>query len=268
MCPTNSSDTHFWHTGQIGSLQVTSNHCLGHEAAGEIVWTGSQVSHLKPGDRVAIEPGIPCGACFECSSGNYNLCLSVVFSGVPPNPGSIRRYHVHPAAFLHKLPDSLNYADGALLEPLSVVLHGFERSPVRLGEATVILGAGPIGLIALAVAKASGACPLLITDLDAGRLAFAKRFVPGSIPIRVDTQKAPVEMAKLINEAVEEAGGQTPRVVYECTGVQSSVVTASFVPRPSGEVMVIGVGKPAMNDLPFMHMSMAEVSDFQLRTYC
>lgn len=141
-----------------------------------------------------------------------------------------------------------------------MVLHGFERSPVRLGEAAVVLGAGPIGLIALAVAKASGACPLVVTDLDAGRLEFARRFVPGAIPVKVDVGKEPVEMARVIGEAVVEAGGQIPRVVYECTGVQSSVVTASFVPRPGGEVMVIGVGKATMNDLPFMHMSMAEVS--------
>jgi L-iditol 2-dehydrogenase len=102
------------------------------------------VKHLQVGDRVAVEPGVPCDKCFECRSGNYNLCANVAFSGVPPYTGSIRRYHVHRAAFLHKLPDSLSFSDGALLEPLSVVLHGFERSPIKLGESTVILGAGPI----------------------------------------------------------------------------------------------------------------------------
>lgn len=226
-----------------------------------MVWTGAEVKHLKAGDRVSIEPGLPCGRCFECSSGNYNLCLDVKFSGVPPHTGSMRRYHAHHADYLHKMPDNLTYADGALLEPLSVALRGFERGPLKLGEVGVVFGAGPIGLISLAVAKASGACPLIITDLDRGRLDFAEKFVPGAVGVQVDLTKSPEQMALKIREVVREQGGDVPRVVFECTGVQSSVVTASFVPRPAGEVIVIGVGKSVMNELPFMHLSMAEVSE-------
>jgi L-iditol 2-dehydrogenase len=254
-----SSDVHFWHTGRIGNLEVQSPHCLGHEGSGEVVWTGSEVYHLKPGDRVAIEPGVPCGDCFECSSGHYNLCLDVKFSGVPPHTGSMRRYHVHHAGYLHKMPKNLSYADGALLEPLSVALRGFERGPLKLGDAGVVFGAGPIGLITLAVAKAAGACPLVITDLDRGRLDFAEKFVPGAVGVQVDLTKSPEEMAIAVREAVKAQGGDVPRSVFECTGVQSSVVTASYVPRPAGEVIVIGVGKAIMNELPFMHLSMAEV---------
>jgi L-iditol 2-dehydrogenase len=115
-------------------------------------------------------------------------------------------------------------------------------------------------LISLAVAKAAGACPLVITDLDRGRLDFAEKFVPGAVGVQVDLTKSPQEMAMAIREIVREKGGDVPRVVFECTGVQSSVITASFVPRPAGEVIVIGVGKTIMNELPFMHLSMAEVS--------
>ena len=127
-------------------------------------------------------------------------------------------------------------------------------------RAGVVFGAGPIGLISLAVAKAAGACPLVITDLDRGRLDFAEKFVPGSVGVQVDLTKSPQEMAMTVREVVREKGGDVPRVVFECTGVQSSVITASFVPRPAGEVIVIGVGKAIMNELPFMHLSMAEVS--------
>lgn len=158
------------------------------------------------------------------------------------------------------MPDQLSYADGALLEPLSVALRGFERGPLNLGEAGVVFGAGPIGLISLALAKVSGACPLVITDLDRGRLDFAQRFVPGAVGIQVDLSKSPQEMADKVKDVVKENGGNVPRVVYECTGVQSSVIAASYVPRPAGEVIVIGVGKSVMNELPFMHLSMAEVS--------
>ena len=128
----NSSDVHFWKHGQRGTLEVNCPYILGHEGAGTVVWAGEQVNDLKVGDRVAIEPGVPCGGCFQCLLGRYNLRATVNFSGAPPHNGSIRRFHTHPAKFLHKLPNSLSYADGALLEPLSVVLHGYERSPIRL----------------------------------------------------------------------------------------------------------------------------------------
>lgn len=239
---------------------MTKDYVLGHEASGVVVWAGKDVSNLKVGDRAAIEPGVPCGDCFQCSTGNYNLCADVQFSGAPPYLGSIRRYHVHPAKYLHKLPDNLTFADGALLEPLSVVLHGLERSPIRLGESAVICGAGPIGLIALATARLSGAFPIVITDVDAGRLKFAETFVPGCKTVQIQTDKTPEEMAAIINDTISAALGDQPRVVYECTGVQSSVVTAAYIPRPAGEVMVVGVGRPIMNELPFMHIALAEVS--------
>lgn len=258
-----SSDVHFWKAGAIGTIQVNNDYILGHEGSGVVVWAGDKVSNLQPGDRVAIEPGQPCGTCQECSTGIYNLCASVKFSGAPPYNGSIRRYHVHNAKFLHKMPANLTFADGALLEPLSVVLHAFERSPIMIGEPTVICGAGPIGLITLAVAYASGATPLVITDIDANRLKFAKRFVPGCETFLVPPEASPPDVASEVVSLLESIGGEPPRTVYECTGVQSSVVTAAYLPRPKGEVMVIGVGRPIMNDLPFMHMSLAEVCDLK-----
>ena len=153
----------------------------------------------------------------------------------------------------------MSYTEGALLEPLSVVLRGFERGPIKLGESTVICGAGPIGLIALAVAKASGACPIVVFDLDRSRLDFASRFVPGCITFQIQPNQSPEETAALVIERLKLSIGQQPRIVYECTGVQSSVITACHIPRPGGEVIAIGVGKPFMNELPFMHISMAEV---------
>ena len=225
-----------------------------------VVWAGPDVRDLAVGDKVAIEPGVPCEKCLQCSSGAYNLCTEVRFSGAPPHHGSIRRYHVHPSRYLHKIPESMSFSDGALLEPLSVVMHAFERSPVKLGESAVICGAGPIGLIALAVARASGACPLLITDVDPGRLEFAQKFLPGCLTEQVQMDKTPQEMAALVIKKLQQHGGEQPRVVYECTGVQSSVVTAAYTPRPGGEIMVVGVGRPILDQLPFMHLSLAEVS--------
>ena len=137
-----------------------------------------------------------------------------------------------------------------------------------LGESTVICGAGPIGMCALAVAKASGACPIIVTDLDPGRLTFARSFVPGCITVQIDPRKSEKDMAGELLKAMRDGGGEQPRVVYECTGVQSSIVTAAYLPRAAGQVMVIGVGKPIINDLPFMHLSLAEVSQTYDRMMC
>lgn len=253
------SDLHFWKVGVLASLVVSCPYVLGHEGAGEVVWAGSQVTTLQPGDRVSVEPGVTCGTCYECTSGNYNLCRTVEFSGAPPYHGSIRRYHTHPAKWLHKIPDNMSWANGALLEPLSVVMHGFERSPVKIADSTVVLGAGPIGLIALKLARLSGAMPIVITDIDPSRLEFAKRFVPGCLPVQFELSSSPQENADKAVRALREAGGDLPKVVYECTGVESSVAAATYIPRPAGEVMVIGVGKPLANNMPLMHLSLAEV---------
>ncbi|KAK5010467.1 hypothetical protein LTR39_004709, partial [Cryomyces antarcticus] len=110
----------------------------------------------------------------RCAKTDATTCVDVHFSGAPPFHGSIRRYHVHAAKFLHKLPANLTFTDGALLEPLGVVLHAFHRSPPWIGDPVLICGAGPIGLIALAVARATCAYPIVITDVDEKRLEFAK----------------------------------------------------------------------------------------------
>ena len=158
------------------------------------------------------------------------------------------------------MPDNITFAEGALLEPLSVVLQGLRIAQLSLGRGAVICGAGPIGLIALAAARASGAHPLVITDVEAGRLAFAKEFVPSCLTYKVDTTLSAEENGKQIRALFGADEYSAPPTVLECTGVESSVCTAAFTVRRGGVVVVIGVGRPVMNNLPFMHISLAEVS--------
>lgn len=139
------SDIHFWHNGGIGPLRVLSDCILGHEASGQVLRVGSSVKNLVPGDRVAIEPGVPCGECFLCKDGRYNLCEAVAFSGVWPFEGTLQRFKCHPARWVHKMPDNLTWSQGALLEPLSVVMHGIQETGLALGKGCAIHGAGPIG---------------------------------------------------------------------------------------------------------------------------
>jgi L-iditol 2-dehydrogenase len=195
--------------------------------------------------------------------GRYNLCEDVQFAGVYPYHGTIQRYKTHPAKWCHKLPSNISYAEGALLEPLSVVMHGIQSAGLSLGRGAVICGAGPIGLIALKAARASGAHPLVITDLEKRRLDFAKDFVPGCQTYLVDRSLDAEGNAKKIRElfdfaTVGEYGA--PETVLECTGVENSVVTACYTARRGGTVMVIGVGREILNNLPFMHLSLSEVS--------
>ncbi|KXH26240.1 sorbitol dehydrogenase [Colletotrichum simmondsii] len=253
------SDIHFWKTGRIGTLVFEGDCIIGHEAAGVVIRVGEGVKNLKAGDRVAIEPGVPCGECFLCVDGRYNLCEDVQFSGVYPYHGTIQRYKCHPAKWLHRLPDNISYAEGALLEPLSVGMHGIRTAGLSLGVGAVVCGAGPIGLVTLAAARASGAHPLVITDIEPSRLAFAKTLVPSVITYKIDPALGNEGNGKAIRKLFGDDEYSAPRTVLECTGVESSICTAAFTVRRGGTVMVIGVGREIMNNLPFMHISLAEI---------
>ncbi|KAH8646873.1 canditate alcohol dehydrogenase [Xylariales sp. PMI_506] len=255
------SDIHFWKSGRIGTLVVEGDCILGHEAAGIVLKCGEGVTNVQVGDRVAVEPGVPCDNCFLCQEGRYNLCEDVQFAGVYPYDGTVQRYKVHPAKWLFKIPDNVSYAEAALLEPTSVVLHGVRTGGLSLGRGALICGAGPIGLIALAAARASGAHPIVITDLEPRRLAFAREFVPSCTTYQIDTKLDAEGNAREIRKlfGAENDEYRAPPTVLECTGVESSVCTAAFAVRRGGVVCVIGVGKSIMNNLPFMHISLAEI---------
>ncbi|KAK5938280.1 L-arabinitol 4-dehydrogenase [Knufia obscura] len=249
------SDVHFWHAGCIGpTMVVREDHILGHESAGVILATGSSVKTLKVGDRVAIEPNIPCHACEPCLTGHYNGCESVQFLSTPPVPGLLRRYIKHPAVWCHKIGD-MSFEQGSLLEPLSVALAGMDRAGIKLGDPVLICGAGPIGLITLLCCAAAGAAPITITDIDEGRLKFAKELVPRVRTYLIQRGKSPETCA---DEIVQLMGGNKPRVAMECTGVESSVNTAIYSCKFGGKVFIIGVGKNEMT-IPFMRLSVMEI---------
>lgn len=253
------SDIHLWKHGQIGDLKVLDNLVLGHESSGDIIDVGEGVTNVKIGDRVAIEPGIPCGECFLCRQGDYNLCQEVKFIGMFPYSGSMQRFLVHDARYVHKLPDNMSYLQGALVEPVSVGYHGVERAQLALGHGVMIAGAGPIGLVTLLLVKAAGCTPIVITDLSEGRLKFAKQLVPDVKTYQIDVKKSAPENAKNIRKLFGETEHDAPARVLECTGVESSIVTCAYVTRRSGLLMIIGVGKDILNNFPFMQLSFAEI---------
>ena len=121
------SDVHYWHKGRIGDIVVRGSLILGHEAGGIVETVGSGVSHLKPSDRVSMEPGVPCRVCVACKTGRCNLCPDVRFMVTPPDDRAFIRYLTHPADFCFKLPENVSLDEGAMFEPLSVGLHACAR---------------------------------------------------------------------------------------------------------------------------------------------
>ncbi|KEZ46011.1 L-arabinitol 4-dehydrogenase [Scedosporium apiospermum] len=253
------SDVHFWHAGCIGPMIVEGDHILGHESAGEIIAVHPSVTDFKVGDRVAVEPNIICNQCEPCLTGRYNGCDKVKFLSTPPIPGLLRRYVNHPATWCYKI-GNMSYEAGAMLEPLSVALAAMQRANVRLGDPVLVCGAGPIGLITLLCCRAAGACPIVITDIDEGRLAFAKELCPSVITHKVSPGLSAEDSAKAI---VEAFGGIEPAVAMECTGVESSIASAVWAAKFGGKVFIIGVGKNEIK-FPFMRASTREV-DVQLQ---
>jgi len=128
------SDVHYWTHGAIGDFIVKAPMVLGHEAAGIVSQVGEGVTNVKVGDKVAIEPGVPCRMCQYCKTGVYNLCVNMKFCATPPIHGNLCRYYVHAADFCYKLPDNMSMEEGALMEPLAVGVHACRRAGVSLGK--------------------------------------------------------------------------------------------------------------------------------------
>ncbi|KAI8478481.1 hypothetical protein Bbelb_435110 [Branchiostoma belcheri] len=246
------SDVHYWVHGAIGDFVVRAPMILGHEASGTVSEVGEGVTHLKVGDRVAIEPGVPCRYCDYCKGGRYNLCLEMKFCATPPVDGSLARYYVHPADFCFKLPDHVSFEEGALLEPLSVGVHACRRAGVTIGSRVLICGAGPIGLVCLLVAKAMGAAQVAITDIDTKRLEVAKQ-MGADFPVHVTTRDG-----REVADQVVRALGCNPDVTVECSGAEPSVQTGIFATKSGGVLVLVGLGPPTIN-IPIVNAAVREV---------
>lgn len=248
------SDIHFQRHGRVGdTMVVREEHILGHKSAGVVIAVHPSVEALAVGDRVALEGSEPCHSCEECLHGKYNGCPQMLFKSTPPVPGFLRRYVKQKAQWCHKI-GNMSYEFGALLEPLCVALAGIDRAGVKLGDPVVICGAGPIGIVSALCARASGAEPLVITDIDQSRLDFAKNLIPGIRTILVEKG----QKAEEIGGNIVKAAGLRPAVAIECTGIESSISAGIFSLKFGGIIQVIGVGADYQN-LPFMHLSVNEI---------
>ncbi|XP_043951572.1 sorbitol dehydrogenase isoform X3 [Drosophila biarmipes] len=256
------SDVHYLAHGRIGDFVLTKPMIIGHEAAGVVAKLGKKVTNLKVGDRVAIEPGVPCRYCDHCKQGQYNLCPGMVFCATPPYDGNLTRYYKHAADFCFKLPDHVSMEEGALLEPLSVGVHACRRAGVGLGSKMLILGAGPIGLVTLLAAQAMGASEILITDLVQHRLDVAKE-LGATHTLLLQRDQSAEETVKVVHQTMSEV----PAKAIDCCGAESSARLAIFATRSGGVVVVVGMGAPEVK-LPLINALAREIDIRGVFRYC
>ena len=167
------SDVHYYTHGRIGPFVVREPMVLGHEAAGTVTEVGADVSHLRVGDRVCMEPGIPDMNSRAARLGVYNVDPAVRFWATPPVHGCLTPEVVHPAGFTYKLPDSVSFAEGAMVEPLAIGMQAVVKADMQPGDVCVVTGAGPIGLMVALAALAGGASEVIVSDIVDEKLAFA-----------------------------------------------------------------------------------------------
>jgi len=228
-----ASDIHYFRDGRIGDVVVTEPLILGHEFAGVIAEVGPQVSNVNPGDRVAVEPAIACRKCDLCLQGDYNLCRSILFCGTPPTQGALREFLSWPAHLVLPVPDSMTFAEAAMLEPIAIGVYAVDLAEPIRGRTVGILGAGGIGISIMQAARAAGCADVYVTDLVSERLAIAEK-----LGARRAFDASDPDVVKKI---VSITGGRGLDVVFEAAGENQAVRQATEIVRPGGLVLVGGI---------------------------
>lgn len=248
------SDVHYYEHGKIGRYVVKEPIILGHELAGEVVQVGESVTNVSVGDRVAVEPGVTCGRCDYCKSGRYNLCPDVVFMATPPVDGAWAEYVTIRSDFLFKLPDSMSYEEGALLEPLSVGFHAMNRGKVSSADRVFVSGLGPVGLLAVQAAKMFG-----VTEIYASDVVQFRREL--GMEMGVTAVIDPIH--ENVKERIEElTGGKGVTVVIESSGNQRAVADTVKVVNRGGRIVFVGM--PAVNEIP---LDINQIIDGEIDVY-
>jgi L-iditol 2-dehydrogenase len=227
------SDIHYYVSGRIGCQVVEYPFTVGHEGAGEVVEVGKAVSRVRPGDRIAIEPAMPCWECDQCLAGRPHTCRKLRFLGCPGQAeGSLSEYIVMPESSCFKIPDHMSYDEAAISEPLAIGLYAVRQS-IPMKDAKVgILGFGPIGMSVLLPALAMGAKEVYVTDKIDERLKMAER------------EGAALTGNPDKEDVVQKISGRVPElldVVFECCGQQDAVDNAIDLLKPGGKLMIIGI---------------------------
>jgi D-xylulose reductase len=227
------SDVHYYTHGRIGPFVVNDPMILGHEASGTVIEVGADVTSLKTGDRVCMEPGIPDPNSRATRMGMYNVDPAVRFWATPPVHGILRPTCVHPEAFTFKLPDNVSFGEAAMVEPLAVGVHAATKARIKPGDNAVVMGAGPIGLVTALAALAAGCARVFVTDLADKKLEIAGSLSRAIVPVNVKYES-------LTYKVMQATDGWGADVVFEATGSPQAARTVFEMLAPGGCVVMIG----------------------------
>ena len=227
-----ASDVHYFRDGRIGDAIVTEPLILGHEFAGIIAEIGAGVTNVKAGDRVAVEPAIPCNECYLCAEGAFNLCRNIKFCGTPPYDGALREFLSWPAELVVPVPDSVSLGEAAMLEPLAIGVYAVDLAEPIQGRSIGVLGVGAVGLSILEAAKIAGCGPAIATDLIPGRLEIAEK---------VGADKTLIADENVVQAVKDITDDKGLDIVFEAAGENEAVMQATEMVRPGGLVVVGGI---------------------------
>jgi L-iditol 2-dehydrogenase len=229
------SDIRWFEEGGIGDAQLPKPLVLGHEFSGQIL-TGS-----RKGERVAVDPAIPCMHCSFCSQGHPNLCESIKFAGHGDQDGALREMVTWSEDQLFTIPDNISMSAGAMLEPLGVALFAVELAKIKVGMRVGVLGCGPIGLLTIQILRLAGATQIVATDKLHHRIDAAKEF--GA------THVVPIHDGLEAENILSITKGEGLNVCIEAAGENDAVETAIESARPGGRVILVGI--PADDNTSF-----------------
>lgn len=227
------SDRHYFLEGRIGDTPCVYPMVLGHEPAGEVVTTGPGVTSWAPGDRAALEPAIYCYHCEFCLAGRHNVCAHIRFLSTPGEPGFFRELVNLPARNVLPLPANLGWAEATLFEPLAIILHSMLFIALRPGETAAVFGAGPIGLLTIAVLRLAGASRIFAIEPVPARRELARQM--GADAVLDPGQAEPV------GEIRKETAGRGVDVAVDCAAQGGSINHAIHVARRAGRVVILGI---------------------------
>jgi L-idonate 5-dehydrogenase len=234
------SDLHYYHHGGFGTVRIQEPMILGHEIAGTVIATGSAVTGVRAGDKVAVNPSLPCGTCRYCLDGRSNHCLDMRFYGsamrTPHVQGGFREELVCTSGQAIKLPPDVAITEAAFAEPLSVCLHAARQAGPLLGKRVLVTGTGPIGALIIMVARHAGAREIVTTDLLDPPLALARKI---GADRTINTRAEP---NGLDGYAADKG---TFDVVFEASGAPQALAAAITVARPGATIVQVGIGADA-----------------------
>jgi L-idonate 5-dehydrogenase len=248
------SDLHYYHEGRVGDFPVREPMVLGHEVAGEVVAVGPNVTKIRAGQRVAVNPTRACLECDYCLSGRSNLCRSVRFFGsaarFPHVQGAFAELFTASEQQCVPIPESLSYRVAACAEPLAVTLHAVSRGGKVLGRRVLVTGAGPIGVLVVASARLAGAAEIVVTDLFDEPLAIAERM--GATRV-VNVKTASSEL-----EAFAKDGGRFD-VAIEVSGNARALENCIDATRPGGRIVQVGLLPAGNSGTPVNKVTVKEL---------